>query len=316
MRILMTGSAGFIGKHLREELEAHDHEVIGLDRNHTGSSDPVELLKRTYVFDISEPGAFAESVRSWAPDLIVHLAAQVGREFGEDDIARTILWNATGTAMVGRAAGEYDVPVLYTSTSEVYGDMGHSVAYEHDRLMMLPHNLYGLSKRWGEEVLKLYAPKGLRIARLSMPYGPGAPPGRGRRAMDNFLWQAEHRKPIPVHDGASRSWCWVGDTVRALRLIAEGRHGGTWNVGRDDDERTLMEVAMLACDLAGAPYDLIELIPAPQRQTVVKRLSTGQIKHDFGWEPEVELEDGMAKVYEWIKNFDAEGQWIGAAKAA
>lgn len=310
MHILMTGSAGFIGQHLTDELIDSGYFVWGVDRN-DGPEMRADLNGRTILVDVAEPGAFKEMVEALDPDMVVHLAAQVGREFGEDDAARTVEWNATGTTMVARACGDAGVPVLYTSTSEVYGDLGpHVVADEMSGPFVLPHNLYGLTKRWGEEAMRLYAPEGLRIARLSMPYGPGAPPGRGRRAMDNFLWQANHRMPIPVHDGAKRSWCWVGDTVRALRMIVEQGGEGVWNVGRDDDEVTMLEIAMRACQLAGAPDSLIEIVPAPGRQTVVKKLSTTRIR-DLGWEPEVDLEQGMARLWEWIRRFDAEGRLDG-----
>jgi nucleoside-diphosphate-sugar epimerase len=304
MRVLMTGSSGFIGRYLRSELELRGHDVVGYDR----VLDPA-VSGPDVKADVSWPGDFVQ-VLNGGFDLVLHLAAQVGREFGEDDVAATIRDNAVGTALVARACGEAGVPVLYTSTSEVYGDLGEEVAREFGR-MELPHNLYGVSKRWGEEVLMLYAPEGLRIARLSMPYGPGAPPGRGRRAMDNFLHQAHWGMRIPVHEGAARSWCWVGDTVRALRLIAESDLTGVWNVGRDDDERPLIEVAEMACDIAGATRDLIDIVPAPERQTVVKRLSTERLRWDFGWRPEVELEEGMEAVYDWIVNFDRQGRWIG-----
>jgi nucleoside-diphosphate-sugar epimerase len=315
MIFLITGSSGFIGSHLRDELETHGHRAILVDRNRSRREDAAELFGRTFLRDLSDPGEFTDLL-AFKPDVVIHLAAQVGREFGEDDIDRTIRWNAVATSFVARACGEAGIPVLYTSSSEVYGDVGpHVSADEYAGPFKIPHNLYGLSKRWGEEALKLYAPDGLMIARLSMPYGPGAPPGRGRRAMDNFLWQAEHRKHIPVHEGATRSWCWVGDTVRALRLIAEAKVGGVWNVGRDDDDRDLVEIAEMACDLAGAPYDLIKIVPAPGRQTVVKRLDTTRLRENFGWRPTVELDEGMAHVYEWIRNFGPDGEWIGAKEA-
>ena len=62
------------------------------------------------------------------------------------------------TTLIASACGERGVPVLYTSTSEIYGDWGEAICFDdrHQRLR-LPHNLYGLSKRWGEEVLALYA---------------------------------------------------------------------------------------------------------------------------------------------------------------
>jgi nucleoside-diphosphate-sugar epimerase len=62
----------------------------------------------------------------------------------------------------------------------------------------------------------------------------------------------------------------------------------------------MLEVAEMACDLAGAPYDLIQLVDPPERQTVVKRLATSKIRM-LGWTPRVSLEEGMERVYEWVR---------------
>lgn len=286
-RVLVTGHEGFIGRHLCRELRRRGHEVHGHDLTDG---------------DLTTPDVFANHLAEVQPNQVVHLAAQVGRLFGEDDAIRTINANALMTALVARACGEAGVPVLYSSTSEVYGDQGQEVCHEDSR-MLLPHNLYGLSKRWGEEVLRLYAPENLKVVRLSMPYGPGAPPGRGRRAMDNFLWQAYHRKVITVHRGAERSWCHVYDTVRGVCMVME-RGEGAYNVGRDDHPVPMLELARWACDIAGAPYSLIDVIDAPARQTVVKRLDTSRLR-GLGWEPRVDLDKGMHEVFEWVKQFPA-----------
>jgi nucleoside-diphosphate-sugar epimerase len=171
---------------------------------------------------------------------------------------------------------------------------------------VLPQGAYGLTKRWGEEACRLYAPDGLVVFRPSMPYGPGAPPGRGRRAMDTMLWQAHHRMPITVHRGAERSWCWVGDTVRGIRYAIEQPAAGVYNIGRDDDPRSMLDIARLACKLAGAPEDLIVERDAPPGQTVVKRLATERLRR-LDWHPTVELEDGMQRVYEHVRRYDADG---------
>lgn len=298
MRIAVTGAAGFIGRWLADELEGAGHEVVTMDRVGWRTLDA--------RFDLLNRGAAYNWLERNQPDVCVHLAAQVGRLFGEDDISRTVRWNAEATAMLAHACGQLGVRLAYASSSEVYGDRGLGLVMEGGP-MLLPHNLYGLSKRWGEEAAQLYAPDGLVIMRLSMPYGPGMPPGRGRRAMDTMLWQAHHRMPITVHRGAERSWCWVDDTVRAIRLAVEHPTAGVYNIGRDDDSRTMLEIAQRACKLAGAPEGLIVEVEAPVAQTVVKRLATGRIR-GLGWEPAVELEEGMARVYDWVAGYDENGE--------
>lgn len=300
MRVGITGAAGFIGQWLGDDLRNAGCEVVGCDR----SPGPAVLD----VFDLLDPSAAVEWLECYRPHVVVHLAAQVGRIFGEDDLRHTVRSNAEMTTVLAQACGELGVRMVYASTSEVYGDRGDEVCVEDGArgiLWKLPHNLYGLSKRWGEEACRLYCPEGLTVVRLSMPYGPGVPPGRGRRAMDTMLWQAHHRMPITVHRGAERSWCWVGDTVRGIRLALESG-GGVFNVGRDDDPRPLREIAELACKLAGVPEDLIVEVDPPAAQTVVKRLSTDKLRA-LGWSPTVELEEGMERVYRWVSGFDADG---------
>lgn len=288
-RIAITGASGFVGSWLTRELENHGYEVFTTDINTDGRN-------------LLEENSFREWIDEVNPDICYHLAAQVGRIFGERDVVHTVRHNAEMTTIVAKYCGERGIRLAYVSTSEVYGDQGEKDCDEYGELK-LSHNLYGVTKYWGEQAAELFAPTNLVIARLSMPYGPGVPPGKGRRAMDTMLWQAYHGMPLTVHEGAERSWCWIGDTVRALRMIIEQPESGIFNIGRDDDPRSMLEIAERACELAGASKELIQIVPAPPMQTIVKRLSTARIRQ-LGWTPTVELEEGIEYVFEWIKRFD------------
>lgn len=300
MRVGITGAAGFIGRWLARELVDAGHVVYGIDVNPPGAQAPGWFE----VGDLNNERVVDRWLAETRPHVVVHLAAQVGRVFGEDDARHTVRANAEMTTVLARACGEQGIRLVYASTSEVYGDHGDEVCRE-DTPWLLPHNLYGLSKRWGEEACRLYAPDGLVILRLSMPYGPGTPPGRGRRAMDTMLWQAHHRMPMTVHRGAERSWCWVGDTVRGIRLALESG-SGIYNIGRADDPRPMLDIARTACSIAGAPDSLVREVDPPAAQTVVKRLSTDRLRA-LGWSPTIDLEDGMKQVYEWVSGFDRHG---------
>lgn len=310
MNVLVTGASGFIGRWLVHELLSHGHDVLTVD---IVVPDEVRPEEKFIQADLMIPGVFREIVETHpSTQVCIHLAAQVGRLFNEDDVLRAVLSNAGMTAMVAKACGDAGIRVVYASTSEVYGDHDHVVVDEFDGPFKLPQGVYGLSKRWGEEVISLYAPQRAQFLRLSMPYGPGAPPGRGRRALDNFLWQAHHRMPIPVHEGATRSWCWVGDTVNAIRLIIEDGDPGPYNVGRDDAEISMDALAREACALAGAPTTLIRTVTPPKGQTVVKRLSAKRLEH-LGWAPTVEMHEGLVLTMEWVRQFDANGERIPSA---
>jgi nucleoside-diphosphate-sugar epimerase len=306
-KIAITGGEGFIGSHLARELDDRGYEFISLDQK-SGHGD------------FTEPGVIRDLLTEYDPDIVVHLAAQVGRLFGEDDLIHTVQSNALMTTMVANACSEIGARMVYASTSEIYGDQGEKICFEHGPLR-LSHNLYGVSKYWGEHVAALYAANGpgLQVLRLSMPYGPGMLPGRGRAAIVNMLWQANTGQVIPVHRGAERAWCWVGDTVRGIADVID--HGevamaawewedgiGVYNVGRSDNPVSMSVVAEMACDIAGADNDLIDIVSPPAMQTVVKRLSNEKLR-TLGWSPSVDLREGMEAVFESVKFFDANGDW-------
>ncbi len=290
MKILITGAAGFIGTHLFPHLKRAGHHVVGVDY-----SDG----------DLRTNGTAEYLVGLNKPDVVVHLAAQVGIYFNESDCAHAIESNATMTLRVAKACAMHGARLVHVSTSEVYGDHGDELVDENAPLTAKPTGIYAISKRWSEDAAREYAPDGLVIIRPSMPYGAGAPPGRGRRAMDNMLWQAHHRKPIIVHRDSKRSWCHISDVCDGFQMIIESGETGAFNVGRDDDERTMLEIAEMSCMMAGAPTSLITLVDPPAKKTMVKRLSTARL-FALGWKPTVQLETGMSDLYEWIKQFE----WI------
>jgi nucleoside-diphosphate-sugar epimerase len=289
MRILVTGNAGFVARHLMWGF-SDTHEMHGIDR---------------WTGDLHDPRVIRREIGSFQPDLVIHLAAKVGRLFGEDDPLQTIRDNTLITTDIACACRDFGVRLAYASTSEVYGDQGSHGCLEEDPFDRLPHNIYGLSKRWGEEAARLYTHDPV-IFRLSMPYGPGLPAGRGRAALINMLHQALHRQPIVVHKGAERSWCYVEDTVRAMLAVVDSGFGGAWNIGRDDNPTSMLTVAEMCCDLTGAPRDLITVVDAPANQTVVKRLRTDKLRR-LGWWPQVSLAEGMERTLEWVRTLDSEG---------
>jgi GDP-L-fucose synthase len=302
----VTGAAGYVAHWLMPELGRHGHTVVATDQHDLPSGLVCRGLKR----DLLRPGVFRTMLSTIRPDVVVHLAAKYGRLQGEKDPAETVRLNAELTTVVARECGEAGVRLCYVSTSEVYGPADH----EHVRGWgdTRPVNLYGLSKLWGEQVAELYAPDGLVVARLNMPYGPGPSSGHplsaGRNALHTFLWQAHHRMPIRVHAGTTRSFTWAGDMAAGLRLALERDGPGRYVVSDMSDQRTMQAVAELACDVAGAPHTLIHAVDRPAGVTPVKQLDNDTMRQ-LGWLPRVALEDGAARTYRWIRGFDQAGRW-------
>jgi nucleoside-diphosphate-sugar epimerase len=274
MRVLVTGASGFVGRALVEELRhgARAYEVHPLER-----ADG----------DLADEGLVEQAVADAKPDVVVHAAARIGVVRCDEEPVLALRSNVLATVRVARAGAAHGARLVYVSTADVYG----VAALADENTPPVPESLYALSKRWGEQAAELYAPDGLVVLRLANPYGPGLEPGQGKGALPSMLWQAECRERIPAYRGEMRTWCWIGDVARAIRLVLEAGADGTFNVGSDADPVTMTDAARIACDITGAPHDLIdEVEPPPGR--VAPTISVERLRA-LGWRPEVGLEEGL-----------------------
>jgi nucleoside-diphosphate-sugar epimerase len=281
MNVLVTGASGFVGRALVDELRHGDgaYEVHPLERGDG---------------DLAEEGIAESAVAEAQPDVVVHAAARIGVVRCEAEPELALRSNVLATTLVARAAAAHGARLAYVSTSDVYG-----TAFADEETPATPASLYALTKWWGEQVARLYAPGGLAVLRLANPYGPGLEPGQGKGALQTMLWQAERREPIPAFRGEARSWCWIGDVVRGLRLVLERGGEGVFNVGSDAEPVSLTDAARIACQLTGAPHELIrETDPPPGR--VTPRISVERLRA-LGWRAEVGLEEGMRRLLESIR---------------
>jgi nucleoside-diphosphate-sugar epimerase len=219
--------------------------------------------------------------------VVVHAAARIGVVRCDEAPELALRSNVLGTTLVARAAARHGTRLVYLSTSDVYG----SAVEADEQTPPAPESFYALTKLWGEQAATLAAPDGLAILRLANPYGPGVDAGQAKGAVPTMLRQADAREPIPVFRGEARTFCWIGDVVRAVRLVLESGETGAFNIGADGQAVALADVARLACELTGAPQELIvEVEPPPGR--VMTRISTQRIRA-LGWRPEVPLDEGM-----------------------
>lgn len=286
MTYILTGHLGFLGSHLTRELNKRRIPWVGLDIANPHSPDR---------FDLCIPGVFSRYLETFHSEIkgVIHLAAQPGRVFGAERPEKTISSNTLMTYNVACACGEFGIPLVYFSTSEVYGSACFLGRVDESSVPD-PINLYGMTKLWGEQLSDHYAPQLLKIIRPTMPYGPTMPFGYGRAALPTFVSQAMSNKPITVHRDTERSWCYIDDFIDGLMLVLESAEGGCFNVGRDDDLRSMEEVAHAVCRVVGVPPSLIKTEDPDDTITPIKDISTRRLR-DMGFEPKVDLEEGIRR---------------------
>ncbi len=277
MRVLVTGASGFVGRALVEELRhgERSYEVHALERGDG---------------DLAEPGVAESAVAG--EEVVLHAAARIGVVRCEEEPLLALRSNVLATTFVARACAAHGARLAYVSTADVYG----AVAAADEETPPAPASLYALTKWWGEQTARLYAPGRLVVLRIANPYGPGVETAQGKGALPTMLQQAERGERIPAFRGEARSWCWIGDVARAIRLVLESGEEGVFNVGSDADPLSLADTARLACEVAGASPDLVdEVEPPPGR--VTPRIRVERLRA-LGWRPEVGLEEGMRLLLE------------------
>ena len=276
-KILITGGAGFIGSHLTEKLLQRGEEVFVIDNLSTGSSENIKQLENNPKFHFIKGSVLDRDlvVQTVAKvDEIYHLAAAVGVKTIIEKPLESFLVNIDGTKNVLEAADIRKIPVLITSSSEVYGkneklpfkeedDRIYGSAY-HDRWG------YGLSKGSDEFLgLAYFREKGLPvvIVRLFNVIGPRQSGSYGM-VVPRFIKQALTNEPLEVYGDGDQTRCfgYVGSVVNALIELMgnkEKSYGQIFNVG-SDEKISIKELAQKIIQLVPKSSSKIKLITYAQ----------------------------------------------------
>lgn len=264
MKILITGGAGFVGSHLTRHLLSQGHSVHLLDNLSTGRSDNIaDLLGDDRCTFQRQSVGDALSNFAWLRgfDQIYHLAAAVGVQLIVDDPVYTIETNVLETAKLLQGAAAFNIPVLITSSSEVYGK-SERVPFREDDDVTYGATIYS---RWSyaatkalDEYLALAYHReyqlGVVVVRLFNTVGPRQV-GQYGMVLPRFIDAALHNRPIDIYgDGEqTRCFCHVQDVVEALPklLSAPACHGRVFNVG-SDHEVSINQLADRIIALAGS----------------------------------------------------------------
>jgi dTDP-glucose 4,6-dehydratase len=306
---LVTGGAGFLGSHLCDYLLARGDRVVCVDNLDTGSLANVEHIRdERFAFvnhDLTEPLFVEERL-----DVVFHLASPAS----PIDYARlplhTLKVGSYGTHHMLGLAKFKRARFLLASTSEVYGDPKihpQPETYWGNVNPIGPRGVYDEAKRYAEALTMAYhRQQGVDtcIARIFNTYGPRMRPHDGR-AIPTFVRQALENKPLTVFgDGSqTRSFCYVDDLIRGLVLLAESGEHLPVNLG-NPKEMTLLELAEAVVRVTGSTSEIVfEALPVDDPQ--VRQPDITRARQVLGWEPQIELEEGLRRLLASLAPQDA-----------
>jgi nucleoside-diphosphate-sugar epimerase len=217
--------------------------------------------------DLARPGVAHRLIADHAPHVVVHLAAVMP---GDERIAE----NAPITSLVAAACAERGIPLFHGSSTAVHADAG----------------AYAESKRASE-----VAAGDATMLRFHFPYGPG----QRRGAVPTMLRQALAGEPIVAYRDWERSFCFAADAAAAVRELVERDVRGAYDIGRDDEPRSLVDVARLVCEITGRDAGSIEVVDGDVQAHAT--LDFEPLRR-LGWRPLVGFEDGLRRTRDWVES--------------
>ena len=310
-KIFITGGAGFIGTTLARQL-VERNEVVAYDNLHRDALSGTELAEHTnFSFvqgDILDPAALCDA--SAGSTHFVHAAAIAGVDTVLESPVRTMRVNVIGTYNALEAAlltaGTLE-RFLDFSTSEVFGT--HAFRVSEGQVSTIgsvgeARWTYAVSKLAGEHMAHAYHDELGLPAVTVHPFNVFGPGQIGGGAIRAFIEAALANRDITIHgDGSQiRAWCYVDDMVSALLLCLEhpAAVGHAFNIGNPRSAVTIFDLAQRIKRLTGATSD-ITFQPLHYADVELRIPNVEKGREVLGWEPCVELDDGLEKTIAWYR---------------
>jgi dTDP-glucose 4,6-dehydratase len=310
-RAVVTGGAGFLGSHLCDALLARGDEVVCVDDLSTGRRAHVAHLFGRPGFTFLEQDVSERLEVPGPVDAVLHLASPASPPDYLRLPLETLAVGSNGTRNALELSRRTGARLLFTSTSEVYGDPTvhpQNESYWGNVNPVGPRSVYDEAKRFSEAMISAYHREhGLdtRIVRTFNTYGPRLRPDDGR-VVSNFLAQALTGRPLTVYgDGSqTRSFCYVDDLIRGLLALLDAPTGpdvhGPVNLG-NPVEHTMLELAELVVEVTGHEVP-IEHAQLPEDDPTQRRPDIDRAEQLLGWRPEVSLRDGLARTADHFRD--------------
>ncbi|GEA61982.1 dTDP-glucose 4,6-dehydratase [Vibrio comitans] len=331
-KILITGGAGFIGSALIRHI-IHDTQdfVVNVDKlTYAGNLESLSSISDSerYQFecvDICDRSELDRIFSNYAPDVVMHLAAESHVDRSIDGPGTFIETNIVGTYTLLEAARKYwnslgaqaksSFRFHHISTDEVYGDLEGTEDLFTENTPYEPSSPYSASKASSDHLVRAWQRTfdlPTIVTNCSNNYGPYHFP---EKLIPLVILNAISGKPLPVYgDGMQiRDWLFVEDHARALyTVVKEGIVGETYNIG-GHNEKANIEVVKTICSLLeellpNKPdgvvkyQDLITYVTDRPGHDVRYAIDASKIERELGWTPKETFESGIRKTVEWYLN--------------
>ena len=306
-RILVSGGAGFIGSHLCTRLVNEGHDVICLDNFFTGSKDNIKHLMGNHHFEVVRHDVTYPY--SAEVDEIYNLACPASPIHYQHDPIQTAKTSVMGAVNMLGLAMRLDAKILQASTSEVYGDPiihPQPESYWGNVNPVGYRSCYDEGKRCAETLFMDYYRQNqtrIKIIRIFNTYGPRMLPNDGR-VVSNFIIQALNNEDITIYgDGKqTRSFQYIDDLIEGMvrMMDTEDDFTGPINIG-NPNEFPVLELAERVIRMTGSTSKIV-FKPLPTDDPKQRQPDIKLAKEKLGWQPTVELEDGLKRMIEYFKN--------------
>lgn len=301
--ILITGGAGFLGRHLCcELLKNPNNKIICLDNLITGKESNIEEFKSNVNFKFLK---FDITKKIFLPhvDEIYHLASLASPDKYKTYPIETIMVNFMGTKNILDLAKIHKAKVLLTSTSEVYGDpLIHPQPEEYygNVNTIGERSCYDESKRLAETLMyeykKLYN-LDTKIVRIFNTYGLYMDEKDGR-VITNFLYKIKNNEPIEIYGtgNQTRSFCYVDDMIDGLIKMMNSQEIGPINLGNPYCEFTLNELVKILEKMSDKKLK-VNYLPGTENDPKCRKPIIDKANKKLNWFPKINLEEGLRKMF-------------------
>ena len=306
MRILVTGTAGFLGSHLTDRLLREGHSVFGVDNLSTGNAENLAHLAAEPRFRF-EQRDICQPFDPGPVDYVFNFASPASPpEYLRLGI-ETLRVGSVGTENTLEIAAKYSAGFLHASTSECYGDpLEHPQTEDYWGHVnpVGPRSVYDEAKRYAEAlVMAFHRSRGVNthLARIFNTYGPRLHPSDGR-VISNFLMQALRGEPLTIYgDGSqTRSFCYVDDLIEGILRLSRSAEHMPVNLG-NPQEFTILECAQAVLQVTGSKSEIC-FASLPEDDPTRRCPGIAKARALLGWEPRIPLQEGLRKSLDFFKS--------------